>query len=120
MKNIILSKLSVFTAALWWGSLTTLGFLVVPMLFQHLPTKALAGNVAARLFEAQTWVSVGCGLVLLLLLRLNSSKTLKSIENTGLEEKNALANVSIQYFAILFIALGMLLAADSSTKCNTV
>lgn len=51
--------------ALWWGSLTTL-FGVVPMLFIHLPTPALAGGMAARLFSAQTYVSLACGLVLLL------------------------------------------------------
>jgi Domain of unknown function (DUF4149) len=119
LKNIILSKLTIFTAALWWGSLTTLGFFVVPMLFQHLPTKALAGNMAARLFEIQTWVSVGCGLALLMSLRLSSSKNSKNsdetenvanFKNADLEEKPALADVSVQYFAILFIVLGMLLA----------
>jgi glucan phosphoethanolaminetransferase (alkaline phosphatase superfamily) len=57
--------LSFFAAALWWGSLTTLGFLVVPQLFKHLATPALAGGMAAQLFAVQTWVSVGCGVVLL-------------------------------------------------------
>jgi hypothetical protein len=56
-------------AALWWGSLTTLGALVVPMLFVHLPSPALAGGMAAKLFTAQTWLSTGCGLLLLLLHR---------------------------------------------------
>jgi NADH:ubiquinone oxidoreductase subunit 3 (subunit A) len=110
LKNILISKLAIFTAALWWGSLTTLGFFVVPMLFQHLPTKALAGSMAARLFEVQTWVSVACGLVLLVLLRLNSSKNPKKIENVNFEDRNTPADVSIQYFAILFVALGMLMA----------
>ena len=104
MKNILVSKLAIFTAALWWGTLTTLGFFVVPMLFQHLPTKALAGNMAARLFEVQTWVSVGCGLVLLLLLRSKHSNT---IENEG---NSALAGVFNVYNAIIFVALGMLFA----------
>ena len=88
--NNLTSKLSIFTAALWWGSLTTLGFFVVPMLFQHLPTKALAGNMAARLFEVQTWVSVGCGLVLLLILRLQLKTNENSVEN---DVKQAVAGV---------------------------
>jgi Domain of unknown function (DUF4149) len=104
LKNIVISKLTIFTAALWWGTLTTLGFFVVPMLFQHLPTKALAGSMAARLFEMQTWVSVGCGLVLLLLLR---SKHANTFENEG---KAPLAGVFVAYDAILFVALGMLMA----------
>lgn len=42
---------------------------MVPLLFAHLPSPALAGGMAARLFGAQTWVSLGCGLGLLLLAR---------------------------------------------------
>jgi len=56
----------VYAAALWWGSLAAVGFLVVPLLFAHLPTPALAGATAARLFAAQTWVSLVCGAVLLI------------------------------------------------------
>jgi Domain of unknown function (DUF4149) len=62
-------RLTVLAAALWWGSLTAVGGLAVPLLFAHLPTPALAGQTAARLFEAQTWVSLGCGVVLLLASR---------------------------------------------------
>ncbi|MEO7242346.1 MAG: DUF4149 domain-containing protein [Variovorax sp.] len=52
-------------AALWWGSLSTLGLMVVPLLFHTLPSPALAGNTAAHLFTAQTWVSIVCALLLL-------------------------------------------------------
>jgi hypothetical protein len=58
-------RVPVLAAALWWGSLTATGFLAVPLLFAHLPSPALAGQVAARLFAAQTWVAVGCGMLLL-------------------------------------------------------
>ncbi|WP_296493206.1 DUF4149 domain-containing protein [Rhodoferax sp.] len=64
-----LSVLAPWLAALWWGSLTTLGALVVPLLFVHLPSPALAGGMAAKLFTAQTWLSAGCGLLLLLMHR---------------------------------------------------
>lgn len=56
-------------AALWWGSLTGLGAVVVPLLFVHLPTPALAGQTAARLFTAQTWIGLACGLLALLASR---------------------------------------------------
>ena len=56
----------VWLAALWWGSLTTLGFFVVPMLFANLATPALAGNMAAKLFSIQTYLSAACGLLILL------------------------------------------------------
>jgi len=55
-----------WTAALWWGCLSTLGFGVVPLLFVHLPSAAVAGTMAAHLFEAQTVLSLALGLALLL------------------------------------------------------
>ncbi len=58
-------RFALLLAALWWGSLTTIGLLVVPMLFARLGSAALAGNFAGQLFAAQTWVALGCGLGLL-------------------------------------------------------
>ena len=62
-------RLGIFAAALWWGSLSTIGFLVVPMLFAHLPTPAIAGAMAGKLFSAGCWVTLPCGLLLVMLLR---------------------------------------------------
>ena len=61
-------RFNVMVAALWWGSLTGLGFVVVPMLFANLGTPAVAGAMAAQLFTAQTWVSAGCAMLLLVAL----------------------------------------------------
>lgn len=61
-----MARLQIFLAALWWGSLTTVGFMVVPMLFVHLDTPAIAGQMAAKLFSAQTWLALACGVLLLL------------------------------------------------------
>jgi len=88
---------SVWIAALWWGSLTTVGFGVVPMLFAYLPSPALAGNMAAKLFSAQTWVAVVCGSVLLISLWSN--------------QPQAQANKAPS--ALLYIALGVSLALVS-------
>ena len=87
-------NLPVWVAAIWWGSLSTLGFFVVPMLFIHLPSPAMAGNMAAKLFTAQTGISTVCGLVLLMLFRSN----------------RPLAPVDIAQSATLFILGGVLLA----------
>lgn len=84
----------VWLAGIWWGSLSTLGFFVVPMLFVHLPSPAMAGNMAAKLFTAQTAVSTVCGLVLLMLFRSNK----------------ALAPVDVAQSATLFVVGGVLLA----------
>ncbi len=89
-----LPSVSVWVAALWWGSLTTVGFYVVPMLFANLPTPAMAGNMAAKLFSTQTWVAVVCGLLLLLISR--SNQPLAQVERTQA--------------ATIFIVFGMLLA----------
>lgn len=86
--------MSFWAAALWWGSLSTTGFLVVPLLFANLPTLAMAGSMAAKLFSAQTWVSCVCGLFLLL----------KARPNTPLDP------VPIAPAAIIFIVSGMMLA----------
>ncbi len=81
-------------AALWWGSLTTVGFFVVPMLFVHLPTPAMAGTMAGKLFSTQTAISVVCGLVLLV----------------GFRSNMALIPVDIAQSATLFVVGGVLLA----------
>ena len=90
----MLARVAPFAAALWWGSLTAVGFMVVPLLFKFLPTPAMAAHMAARLFTAQTWVSVACGVVLLLVLRSNRPAALSGRAQA----------------ALVFIVLGMLLA----------
>lgn len=90
----LLARGSVWIAALWWGSLTTVGFYVVPMLFAHLPAPSLAGQMAAKLFSAQTWVAVVSGLLLLL----------------NDKENQAQAQYGQANNAMIFITLGMLLA----------
>jgi hypothetical protein len=70
------SRLSILLAALWWGSLSGLGFIVVPLLFVHLPSPAAAGAMAAKLFTAQTWLSIGCTMLLLLVLNKKEAQAL--------------------------------------------
>ncbi|MBK8071073.1 MAG: DUF4149 domain-containing protein [Ramlibacter sp.] len=65
----MVQRLPVMLAALWWGSLTGVAFVVVPLLFAHLPSPAQAGGMAAKLFSAQTWVALACGLPMALILR---------------------------------------------------
>ena len=91
----------VWVAALWWGSLTTVGFVVVPLLFKHLPTPAMAGGMAAHLFTAQTWVGLVCGWLLLLAAR----------GRQDLDQPQTQAGAAKS--ALMFIAAGMLLAALS-------
>jgi hypothetical protein len=87
-------RLPVLLAALWWGSLSTLGFMVVPMLFAVLPTPAMAGGMAAKLFTAQTWLSMACTLILLMLSR----------------SKQGLVLIGQAQAATIFVAFGFLAA----------
>jgi len=62
-------RVALLLAAFWWGSLSTIGFLVVPMAFARLGSPSIAGNFAGQLFAAQSWIAVGCGLILLVHFR---------------------------------------------------
>ena len=64
-----MQRLQIFLAALWWGSASAVGFWVVPLLFAKLETPAMAGQMAAHLFTAQTWAALICGLLMLLAAR---------------------------------------------------
>jgi len=67
-----MGRLNLFLAAFWWGSLSAIGFLVVPLLFINMQTPAEAGRIAGILFTAQTWVCVVCGISLILASRRQS------------------------------------------------
>lgn len=90
----IRQRIGLLAAALWWGSLTALGFVIVPMLFMHLGSPAAAGAMAAKLFGAQAWISTGCALLLLLVFR----------------KKSEIAQAAFMQTAMKFIVVGMLLA----------
>lgn len=87
-------RIGLLAAALWWGSLTALGFVVVPMLFMHLGSPAAAGAMAAKLFGAQTWISSGCALLMLIVFN----------------QKDGIAQAGRAQAAMKFIVAGMLLA----------
>lgn len=63
------STLPLWLSAAWAMGLTTLGLFVVPMLFVNLPSPAMAGTMAAKLFSVQTGISTACALLLLLILQ---------------------------------------------------
>jgi Domain of unknown function (DUF4149) len=68
-----LSRLRILLVTLWAGSLWTVGYLVAPVLFASLPDRSIAGSIAGMLFRAQAWLSLACGLLLLLLVWLDKS-----------------------------------------------
>lgn len=63
-RNILLRQsenLLLILVAFWVGALWTTGFIVAPALFQLLPERELAGNVAGHLFQAVHWIAVVAG-----------------------------------------------------------
>lgn len=91
---MLYARLPLLAAALWWGSLSAIGFMAVPMLFANLPSPALAGYMAAKLFAAQTWVSVACTALLLVLSKRKHAQNMEPWAQA----------------AIVFVIAGMLLA----------
>ena len=64
----MLSRLHILLAALWWGGTTALAFVAVPVLFMHFDTPAVAGGAAAKLFAAQSELTVVLTAVALVLI----------------------------------------------------
>ena len=87
-------RIGLLAAALWWGSLSALGMVVVPLLFVHLPTMAAAGAMAAKLFSAQTWVGSACAMLMLVVFK----------------QKDDLLEAPQAQKAMKFIVAGVLLA----------
>ncbi len=64
------ARMRCLIAALWAGSLWTVGYLVAPTLFATLADRVLAGTVAASMFRSQAWLSIACALLLLVMLQM--------------------------------------------------
>ena len=69
MRAYLLTLARTLLVTLWAGSLWTVGYLAAPLFFATLPDRALAGSVAGSLFRAEAWLSMACGILLLVLLR---------------------------------------------------
>lgn len=57
--------LALLCAALWVGGMVAVGYLAVPVLFQTLPDRQLAGLLAGKMFAVMAYVGIGCALYLL-------------------------------------------------------
>ena len=57
--------LAVLLASVWVGGMWAIGYIAVPVLFQSLPDKAVAGMVAGKLFAIMAYVGIFCAMYLL-------------------------------------------------------
>jgi MFS family permease len=67
MMPALLPRLRLLLVALWAGSLWTVGYLVAPTLFATLSDRVLAGTIAGSMFRHQAWLSLVCGLSVVVL-----------------------------------------------------
>lgn len=73
MKKLAEALFSVLVSV-WVGSLWTIGYLVVPVLFASLGDRVLAGQIAGRLFSMSGWLGLGAALYLLAFLLIRHGK----------------------------------------------
>jgi hypothetical protein len=58
----------------WVGGLWTIGYIVAPALFATLEDRALAGTLAALMFDIIAWIGLACGALLLVINQLRSAQ----------------------------------------------
>jgi len=79
----MLQRLPLMLAALWWGGISALSFLAVPLLFAQLGSPAVAGPVAAKVFSLQCWAGIVIGGLLLVLIK-RGEPTPEALNTLGL------------------------------------
>ncbi|WP_426175598.1 DUF4149 domain-containing protein [Massilia sp. TWR1-2-2] len=65
---MVAARARLLVAALWAGSLWTIGYVVAPTLFLTLHDNVLAGTIVGYLLRTEAWLCIGCALVLRLLV----------------------------------------------------
>ena len=63
-----LAAARLLAAVLWAGALWALGYIAAPAVFAAVPS-TVAGDVVAQLLNRLGWVSVGCGVLMFVLVR---------------------------------------------------
>ena len=66
------SRARLLVAALWAGSLWTIGYVVAPTLFLSLHDNVLAGTIVGFLLRTEAWVCIVCGVMLRLMVQFSS------------------------------------------------
>jgi hypothetical protein len=68
---MLATRARLLVAALWAGSLWTIGYVVAPTLFLSLHDNVLAGTIVGYLLRTETYLAVACALVLRLLVAMS-------------------------------------------------
>ena len=73
----ITARARLLVAGLWAGSLWTIGYVVAPTLFLNLHDNVQAGTMVGFLLRSQAWLSIGCAVVLYVLVRFSTLEAAK-------------------------------------------
>lgn len=68
ISDMVLTRARLLLATLWVGSLWTIGYIVAPTLLGTIEDTSLAERVTGSLFQVQAWISMVCGVLLLILV----------------------------------------------------
>lgn len=109
---------ALFLAALWWGGLSALSVVAVPILFAQLGAP-VAGPVAAKLFSLQAWAGLLIGLALLLLLRSARAEALQSLVTPDADRAAAMQRV-IATMGLVLAAMILALVQEFGVAQNIV
>jgi hypothetical protein len=106
---MLLERFRLLVATLWAGSLWAIGYLAAPTLFATLSDRVLAGTIAASLFKNQAWLSIACGLLMLVLIWVS-----KGTETGGIfagSARNSAAKSRRTLMAVVLVMLGCTLVS---------
>lgn len=107
---MLLERLRVLVAALWAGSLWTVGYLVAPTAFASFE-RSMAGTVAASMFHSEALLSIGCALAMLVLLWLAKGLDAKRRRALTLVALLMLAATLVSHFGLQPVMAGLRAAA---------
>jgi hypothetical protein len=100
MQRSWIARARVLIATLWVGSLWAIGYLAAPTLFATLFDRVLAGTIAGNLFRSESWLSIACGISLLILQSLQSESAVPDQRKELRLIAAMLACTLIGYFAL--------------------
>jgi hypothetical protein len=66
---MLATRARLLVAALWAGSLWTIGYVVAPTLFLSLHDNVLAGTIVGMLLRSQAWLAIVCAVLLYWLVK---------------------------------------------------
>jgi hypothetical protein len=108
----VIRNIALLSTALWWGSLSTIGFVVVPLLFARMQTKQMAGQMAAQLFQYQAYVTWACACLLLLI----AYREARRVRGTFQFEKNSLLLAGLLFSVVVYFLVAPQIAARQNLK----